>query len=111
MTMGETTDHQSTNDSVHRSTDGTTPPRICPSCRDRRIRAYQIDYSEASQTGQCCVWQCYGCGALLEPGTYRTRVVGYDVVVLPHGIKGEGSLRPAPISRTRGRGSRRGRRA
>jgi hypothetical protein len=44
-------------------------PRVCPSCTDRRIKAYGVVYSEATQTGEACVWQCFGCGALLEPGS------------------------------------------
>lgn len=62
-------------------------PTRCPGCNDRRIAAYCHNITCWEPPYEVLVWQCYGCGALLEVQTNHTKIVGYDRVILPHGMK------------------------
>lgn len=63
-------------------------PRRCPGCGDRRIQTYSHNISCWDDVPfEVNTWQCCGCGALLDPNTNRTDIVGYAAVVLPGGMR------------------------
>lgn len=74
-----------------------TDPKRCPGCDDRRIQTYRHNITAFDPPYEPIVWQCCGCGALLEPNTNRTDIVGYAAVVLP------GGMRAAPTCYSDGR--------